>query len=185
MHYISAMVANEPPNPYAPPKAQLEVAPGSYGSELVRRDGEVVVIPVIGTRFPDRCVVCNQPATRRLQRKLIWHPPAYYLLICIGILVYAIAAIIVRKTARFEIGLCEQHAKRRQNGILIGWVGFFACFVGIFLVADRAPALIFLFIIGMIAAAVAGVVMTQVVAAKRIDNQFAWLKVGRPFLESL
>jgi hypothetical protein len=37
----------------------------------------------------------------------------------------------------------------------------------------------------MIAAPVVGILMTQVVTARRIDAQRAWLKVGRPFLESI
>jgi hypothetical protein len=173
-------------NPYAPPKAESSAYPPIVGSgEGLRRDGGLVVIPVNGARFPDRCVVCNQTAVKRLQRKLYWHTPVLYFLICAGILIYAIAAIVVRKRAHFEIGLCQAHVERRRNGILIGWIGFFASLVGLIAVADRAPAFIFVFVLAMIAFPVAGIIMTQVVAAKRIDNVNAWLKVGRPFLESL
>lgn len=176
-----------PPNPYAPPRAvDIAFDPTLSGpTEGLRREGDLVVIPVRGTRFPDRCVVCNQPAVKRLGRKLYWHVPFVYALICIGVLVYAIVALIVRKGAQFEVGLCEAHATRRRNGILIGWLGFFACLVATIAVADRAPALMLLFIVLMIAAPVVGILMTQVVTAKRIDKQYAWLKVGRPFLESL
>jgi hypothetical protein len=32
---------------------------------------------------------------------------------------------------------------------------------------------------------IVGIVMSQVVQPKRIDENFAWLRVGKPFLESL
>jgi hypothetical protein len=173
-------------NPYAPPRADIsDPRFVGAGGEALRREGDLVVIPVNGARFPDRCVVCNQPVVKRLQRKLYWHAPALYALICVGILIYAIVALIVRKTAHFEIGLCEAHVKRRRNGILIGWLGFFAGLVALIATADRAPELILVFALAMIGAAVAGILMTQVVAAKRIDNVNAWIKVGRPFLDSL
>jgi hypothetical protein len=176
----------QPPNPYAPPKFTSNDDTRFIGAGGgVRREGDLVVIPVNGTRFPDRCVVCNQPAVKRLQRKLYWHPQPLYALICIGVLIYAIVAIIVRKVAHFEIGLCDAHVKRRRNGILIGWLGFFAGLVATIAVADRAPALMAVFMVAMVALPVVGIVMTQVISAKRIDNQFAWLKVGRPFLDSL
>jgi hypothetical protein len=177
---------NQPPNPYAPPKFEAGADARYYGSaEGLRREGDAVVIPVNGTRFPDRCVVCNQPAVKRLSRKLYWHQPAIYALAFVALLIYAIVALIVRKSVEVEIGLCDAHAKRRRNGYLLGWLGFAACLVGIFMVIDRAPAVIFVFLIGMIGFPVAGILMTQVVKAKRIDDQFAWLKVGRPFLDSI
>jgi hypothetical protein len=173
-------------NPYAPPKAEPGADPRFFGTaEGLRREGDLLVIPVHGARFPDRCVICNQPSVKRLMRKVYWHPQILYLLICTGVLIYAIVSLIVRKMASFEVGLCDAHAKRRRNGILLGWLGFFGCLVATVAVADRAPALMFVFLIGMIALPVVGVVMVQVVTPKRIDSVNAWLKVGRPFLDSL
>jgi hypothetical protein len=177
---------SQPTNPYAPPSFDANEDPRLAGSsQAIRREGDAVVIPVIGARFPDRCVVCNQPATKRLSRKLYWHSPYLYGLIVIALLIYAIVALIVRKTAQFEIGLCDAHAKRRIYGMLIAWLGFFGGLVATIAVADRAPAMMLVTMLVMIASPIVGILMTQVVTAKRIDDRYAWLKVGRPFLDSL
>jgi hypothetical protein len=173
-------------NPYAPPSFDATEDPRLVGSSQdIRREGDAVVIPVLGARFPDRCVVCNQPAVKRLSRKLYWHTPYLYGLILIALLIYAIVALIVRKTARFEIGLCEKHVKRRRFGIFLAWFGFFGGLVATIAVADRAPAMMLVTMLVTIASPIAGIFMSQVVSAKRIDDRYAWLKVGRPFLDSL
>jgi uncharacterized membrane protein len=173
------------PNPYAPPKFSAESDAQFMGVGL-RREGDVVVIPVSGTRFPDRCVVCNQPATKRLSRKLYWHAPALYALIAISVPIYIIVGLIVRKKAETEIGLCEEHAKRRIRGYWIAWGGFVACFAGVIAcIVEDVPAAALVLGLGMIVVLVVGLRMTLVVTPKRIDKQFAWLKVGTPFLESL
>src|SRR5215471_10889244 len=69
------------------------------------------------TPFPDRCVCCNTPTNLKLKRQLYWHPSGYYLLILISILVYAVAAIIVRKKALVHIGLCDRHRSMRRRTI--------------------------------------------------------------------
>src|SRR4051794_27642362 len=103
------------PNPYAPPSLEADSARADSGllsgyTGALRREGDLLVIPVVGASFPKRCVVCNQPGVKRLQRKLFWHPPGYYLLILAGALIYVIAAMTVRKRASFEVSLCAAHA---------------------------------------------------------------------------
>ena len=177
-------------NPYAPPSLQADGEPAlgtslGYGGGL-RREGDLVVIPVAGAAFPPRCVMCNEPAVSRLKRRLFWHPQGYYALIFIGWLVYAIVAMIVRKSARFEVGLCQQHVERRRNGMLIGWIGSIACLIAAIAsgVAEY-PLLAVLFGLGCLGSIIAGAVMVRVVTAKRIDKQYAWLKFEKAFLDSI
>src|SRR5262245_5268584 len=99
---------NEQPNPYAPPRLESDFLPTPGGAASIRREGDLVVIPAHGAEFPPRCVICNQPATQRLRRRVAWHPPAYYLAICAGVLIYVIIALFVNKLASFEVGLCQQ-----------------------------------------------------------------------------
>ena len=178
---------SQPPNPYAPPSLEADHEPVALGGATygLRREGGLVVIPVLGAQFPDRCVVCNQPAARRLRRKLYWHPQGYYMLIFVGALIYVIAALIVRKSATFDMCLCEAHAKRRQTGILLGWVGFPACVLGLIAFGGESGVLVLAFVLGLIGFPVAAIIMTQVISARRIDTRHAWLKVGQPFLDSL
>ncbi len=178
------------PNPYAPPSLQADspnMGPGllsGYANGL-RREGDVVVIPAFGASFPHRCVVCNQPAVKRMQRKLFWHPPGYYLLIFVGALIYVIVAMAVRKRSEFELALCEAHVKRRRNGLLLAWLGTPLALIGLIALGGRSPVLMILFAVLMIAAPIAGAFMAQVISAKRIDKVEARLKVGQPFLESI
>jgi hypothetical protein len=174
------------PNPYAPPRAETDFAVGLAGPyQVLRREGEFVVIPVLGASFPPRCVVCNEPGQHRLRRKLWWHPPGYYALICVGWVIYAIVAMIVRKSADFEIGLCDAHLARRRNAILLGWLGVPACIAAGALLIDLAPALATMLFIVSFGLLVTSLVMVRLVSASRIQDGTAWIKVGRPFLDSL
>lgn len=175
------------PNPYAPPQADGALGfHTGFGSQdqRIRREGDLLVIPARGAALPHRCVVCNAAGQRHLRRKLYWHPQGYYALLFIGALFYVIAALIVRKSAEFELTLCDQHAARRRNGFLLGWLGFLACLIGLIALASTSDVLAILFGIGLFILPIVGIFMAQVIAAKRIDESQAWLKVGKPFLES-
>ena len=86
-------------------------------------------------QLPDRCTVCNAPANGlRLKRNLYWHPPAWYLLICAGLLFYAIAALIVRKKASIEIGLCRYSSSKTEKSdwhyMVVNWCLYSCCNTG-------------------------------------------------------
>jgi hypothetical protein len=51
-----------------------------------------------------------------------WHHPALYLVILAGVLIYAIVALIVRKSIKVSVPLCAQHAKRRSIAVTLAWV---------------------------------------------------------------
>ena len=173
-------------NPYAPPRADADV-PSTFGSgEGLRREGQLILIPAAGASFPPRCVICNQPAHTRLRRKLFWHPPGYYALLCVGALIYVIAAMIVRKSASFEVGLCDAHTTRRRAGIILGWVGVPLLLALAVALADSSSGL-FSAILSFAAfgVLVAALLMVRIVTAARIADGYAWIRVGRPFLDSI
>ncbi len=170
-------------NPYAPPLNDSPVVGGS--SAYLYRDGNAIVVPRENASLPPRCVRCNAPASKFLLRRLYWHPPALYLLIIIGLCVYVIPALIVRKKATVQDGLCDRHSRRRWVGILIGWFGFVGGLTLFFALIDSYPTLGLLALLAVIATPVVGVVMAQVIAPRRMDERSVWLKVGRPFLESV
>lgn len=178
-------MSQPPPNPYAPPRSESDALamPGA-GQARLYREGELLVIPVRGAVFPHRCVVCNAPAEKRLKRKLYWHPPGIYALLCLGALVYVIGALITRKNAEFDMGICQEHATRRRNGMLIGWSGV-ALLIVLIALTEHSPILPIVGAVLFLAAVITAVLMVQLVTAKRIDDRQAWLKVGRPFLDSM
>ncbi len=158
------------------------------GSEYgIHRDGMFLVVPAHEASLPGRCVVCNAPAAERLMRRLYWRPGAYYLLILLSALLYVIVAVIVRKRAQVEVGLCQQHASRRRPGLWLGWLGTLACFFGLLVLISanmKSAPLYVLFVLGIVACPIIGIVLARVVTAARIDERYAWLRVGRPFLDS-
>jgi len=161
----------------APPPALLQLW----------RSGPTLVMNKAAT-LPDRCVKCNTPAQgRRLKRNLYWHSPYLYLLVLLNLLIYLIVAIIVRKRAKIEIGICDRHLAQRRTAIAIGWLlglGGPALVIASIANSSGGVALLglLLFIVGLIVGAVKG----PVVSAKRIDEEVIWVKgVCRPYLDTL
>jgi hypothetical protein len=140
------------------------------------------------TALPDRCVKCNAPANgRRLRRRLSWHHPAIYLIILCGLLVYVIVALIIRKQAVIEIGLCERHWTKRKWSILIAWMmvvgglGLLAGGVAGGSTMDGALGAVL-----VLAALFYSAITTPMVTAKRIDDKHVWLGgVCRRYLDTL
>lgn len=171
-------------NRYAPPKAVVE---DRSGDADMWREGKILVMRKDG-HFPDRCIKCNAPSVAPRRRyRLSWHSPWLYVLILLAILLYAIVAAIVRKTAVVHVGLCERHQKRVLWGRIIGWGGLV---VEVLLVwaalATQEPGY------GLLALALAlpwmigGLVISRLVLPQRIDDKIVRLKgCGPDFLASL
>jgi hypothetical protein len=138
-------------------------------------------------RLPERCIKCNEFTHGRLTRKLTWHHPAIYILILAGWLIYLIVALIVRKRATVEIGLCDEHRTKRRNNILVTWALVLLGIGGIFLALvaeDGTPALIGVLL--LLGAAIYGIAVTRVTAPTKIDDRFVWLRgVNKDYLSQL
>jgi len=141
------------------------------------------------TPLPDRCVRCNAPARGyRLKRELFWHHPGFYLLIFIGLLIYVIVALCIRKKAVIHIGLCEAHRQQRKWVIAGSWL---AALAGLALVIAGAigsgeTTIIIAGIILFLGGAIVGAIKGPVVSAAKIENEVVWLKgVGPAFLADL
>jgi len=157
-----------PQQPYFPPP--------THGLNTVWRNNSVLAMTKEAL-LPNRCIKCNAPADEQLKRKLTWHHPALYLLVLASVLIYAVVAMVVRKTATVNVGLCEDHSSARRRNIAITWalglasiVGFVAAIMfeeGSF--AGFGSALI-------LAAAIYGIATLRVVVPTKIDNYFVWLK---------
>jgi len=173
-------------NPYAAPLTDLATprAPNEVG---VWRDGTMLVMSK-DAELPDRCLKCNAPAGGwKLKRKLTWHPQGYYLLVLFNLIIYAIVAMIVRKTAK---------VRRRQ--IALAWV---LCLLGpVVLIAggasetelksavgqDAANIVIVSLIVGglliLLTGLIFAVLASKVATPLKIDKRFVWLKKVSPEL---
>lgn len=189
-------ISNTAVNPYAPPRADLRnqiespihSAPVSGG---VWRTGDVLVLQK-GAALPNRCVVCNGPAAVQWPKKLYWHHPGIYLLVLLNLLVYAIAALAVRKKAELVIPLCAEHDQKRRNAVSLSWL---IALGGILLMAGSCTQLesneglfVGILLFGLLVVLSALVVGSKgnPVLPKKIDDYYVWLKkVHSSYLASL
>jgi len=164
-------------NPYAPPAAASHAAPLTTTGELFR-DGNLLVARD-GAPFPDRCVRCNEPAEGyRLKRTYYWHPPGWYLVIFAGVLIYAIAAVIVRKKATFAVSLCQRHRRRRVLLVALG-IGIPVLALAAW-IATGTDAMGWVLAIAIPVGVVLAVAGTQLMSPKRIEDGYAYLKGAHP-----
>lgn len=189
---------NDALNPYAPPQSIPQTAmespfgqmyPGGAG---VWRAGDILVMQK-GASLPNRCLVCNQPASVQFPKKMYWHHPAVYLLILINIIVYAIGAAIVRKKADVVLPLCAEHAAKRKRMVAAGWLvmlGGFALMLGSCTQAstndDAFVLLLSLGFLVLLAGLIVFSIGSNLIAAKKIDDYHVWLrKVSASYLAAL
>jgi len=169
--------------PYAPPKSLTGDLPSN--TEELWNDGKTLVMTHKAT-LPDRCIKCNQPAEGyRLKRHLVWHSPWLYLLILIQILLYIIVALIVRKRATIEIGLCKKHRRIRKNSILINWLIFLLGLAGLFLGLSLPNMTLLIVGVGLVLVSLV-VSLSQTITMvypQRINNEYIWLRgVSKKFI---
>lgn len=151
-----------------------------------RRTNEVVVED--GTELPCRCLKCNEPTTTQaIKRKVTWHPPGYYLLILVGVLIYVIVALVIRRSASVSVHLCEHHRMQRNLWITGCWAAVIGGVALIFNALGNGGELGVVFGICLIlAGGIAGAVFATLVKPTKIEGKTLWFKgAGKPFLDSL
>lgn len=180
-------------NPYAPSSASLKVGESPAGGEGIWRDGKKIIV-AHGCSFPSRCVKCNEPSVEPQKvRKVYWHHPALYILFIFYLIIYIIVALIVRKKAEINPGLCEKHLRKRHVWLAIGWIGSLVSLFGFPMIVDAtgasgdevagATALgFFLFLLVL----VVSMANARILYPRRIDDRYARLQgAGESFLASL
>jgi hypothetical protein len=174
-------------NPYAPPAdiSAYAPAPTQEGINGWCEAGRLV-LPATGARLPDRCVVCNAAAHGyALRKKFYWHHPAVYLGLLVNVIVYAVLAMVLRKTATVSFGLCPKHRAKRVYGLWIGWGGFGLAFCAMLACAVIGAAeTILATIAAMVLLPIVGFILARTAVPAKIDERWIWLKVGERFLET-
>lgn len=172
-------------NPYAPSQASLNGGTVRDYSNVWRFEKIVILVP--DSELPDRCVKCNDPAEQPTKtRKVYWHHPGFYAVLLINVILYVIVALIARKSAEVNPGLCARHKQRRNLGIAIGWGGLLVGIAAMVVAGRGSPAVVGFSILGILACVIVGLFMARVVYAKRIDDKYVQLKgCGEPYLDAL
>jgi hypothetical protein len=161
--------------------------PPSFGGHGVWRDKSTLVMEK-NAALPDRCVKCNEPAFgQRLKRKLSWHHPAIYLIILVALLIYLVVAMVLRKTATIEVGVCERHMKTRRRSIVITWGAIIFSIILLFVAASYEDGGVALFGLALfVGAVIYGIITVRIVAPAKIDDRFVWLRgVNKEYLSEL
>jgi hypothetical protein len=110
-----------------------------------------------------------------------------FLLVLISPLIYIIVALVIRKTAKIEVPLCERHRAGRVRGIWIAWL---VCLTGIaFLIVGGANAgpsgnenlalLVFVGIVMLLGGLIYATNLPPVMP-KKIDQTHIWLTKVSP-----
>jgi hypothetical protein len=190
-------VQQQPINPYAPPTVPAPYgaqphggapygAPPGYQEPPCWRELDAACLWKQAAVLPPRCVKCNAPAQHRIKKTLYWHEPWVYLTILAGVLVYALVAMAIRKSAHVDWALCDLHNNRRKLGIgiavgsvLLGILVVFAAF------SMDAPGLLWISLLLVMVVPIVGLIVARNIAPSRIDDQRVWVKVGGPFLDSI
>ncbi|QWP77340.1 hypothetical protein J5226_02740 [Lysobacter sp. K5869] len=174
-------------NPYeAPQSAFADTSTESDDRHGPWRDG-ADLIALRDSHLPGRCVKCNAPGKTRLKKIYYWHSAWWLLLILFNLLVYALAAMIVRKKCRLEASLCERHARHRSRLIAaaLACLGGFALALGLGIANDSGPLLLAAGLM-MLVGIVVGVIAGRTLYPKRITERYARFGGGgREFLATL
>ncbi len=146
------------------------------------RHGNLLVV-YRKANFPNRCIKCNEPTTRRLRRVLSWHWPILYLLMIVPVF-YVAVALLVGKKAELHIPLSDRFiARRRSNSffavfLLLAGVAAFGC--GIAMISSPEPTTFVLagclMLVGpflWLIASLWGIIGCRVISATYIDDRFA------------
>ena len=186
-------------NPYAPPQSNVQgtIAPqmgqmfGMFNGSGVWRTGDILVMQK-GAVLPNRCLVCNQPASVQFPKKMYWHSPWIYALILLNILIYIIGALIARKKADVVLPLCSEHAEKRKKMVTFGGVLMVVSIllmIGSAGMADgQGPAFALMILGGFIGLIVGAILFSAAnrITPKRIDDYHVWLrKVSASYLALL
>lgn len=169
--------------PYHGPQMGMPMMAGAW------KDGDLIAATRV-VALPHVCVKCGQPAAERLKKTYYWHEPWIYLLILASPIIYIIVAMILRKTATCDMGLCEHHASRRRTVLWTFWLlcllGGISFVGGIALASsgrsneDLGVAMLLIGFFSALIFAIVALVCGKTLKPTRIDDRFAWLKGAHP-----
>ncbi|MEQ8789152.1 MAG: hypothetical protein RIC55_22760 [Pirellulaceae bacterium] len=183
-------------NPYQPPVAPAPLMPAPATVPAVEggvwRKGKLLVMHK-RVSLPPRCVKTNRPAEMWLKRNLSWHPPILIITVLAGVMIYVILALLLRKTAKLQIGLTREQFARRRMHQFIMWGLILTSFamIGGALALNQTlgkatPIAALAGFVLLIGAAIYGQLATRMVAPTKIDDNYVWLSgVCREYLDML
>ena len=154
-------------------------------------NGEGLLIVSHNAVLPRNCVKCGVPTSEPLlKRKFSWHSPWYALLILIGLLPYAIVAMIVAKRMVVEVPLCTKHRERYKALKLAAIILLLASIpamilAGTYLPDDYQGMGIFGGFMALLAGLICLIIYGGVLRPKYIDSYLGYFRNANPGFLSL
>jgi hypothetical protein len=176
-------------NPYDAPLDHLAteaadaIDDGPADDDGIWRDDDLLIVR-IGSALPPRCVKCNAPAVRWKKQSLYWHHSNLYFLLPLGVAVYLIVMLMVRRHVLLSVGVCQRHLDRRSRimsvALLMTTSGLVAIILAACLVGSTHRGFSLPIFLSGVAFVIVGVLYgmlgSRLLRAKRIDPIFAWIK---------
>jgi hypothetical protein len=176
-------------NPYAAPRSDVNAGVGGDGiSDRPYWRSGAILMARHGATLPPRCVKCNAEVHEPLKKaRFYWHHQAWFVLVLLNIVLYAVVSLFVRRHADVTFGLCAEHKRRRNRAILVGLSGIVLSLALIVVAAVFSePALFPVALVMILAFIVYSIVKARAMLPVRIDRSGAQLKgCGESFLASL
>ncbi|HJZ59452.1 MAG TPA: hypothetical protein VKE74_31195 [Gemmataceae bacterium] len=76
-----------------------------------------------GELFPRMCLRCGADADHDVSQTFAWMPPWVHILILAGLAPWLIVCLILRKSMRVRVPMCERHRNHWRNRKLLIWLG--------------------------------------------------------------
>ena len=122
-----------PPQPPVPPPLPAPV----------RIEGRGLVVPV-KYDFPAVCLLTGKTVDLvRMRRTLSWHHPLIALTFFIGVLIYLVIALIVRKQAKISFCINRAERSRRRKWHLANWGIFLMTFISLIIAGSTGISALF------------------------------------------
>lgn len=119
---------------YQAPNSKVVITTADNTDKIWRQSSAVVVTRE--TIWPRRCIKCNTPTDKSLNRSLAYVNPWIYLSLLINVLLTLILALIFQKKFKMEIPVCDRHITIRKRVILVNWILFLVLICGTWLTAS-------------------------------------------------
>ena len=166
---------------------------GSGGASPSFGSGKRMII-ALNNPLPSRCVCCNAPASGVKRRTFYWYPPWVYALILLSPLILILVSLVVRRTVRIDIPLCDEHQAKRRKRLGIGWAWGLASLLGMVLAVvlmnnnqgGVGGFLILTSFISVVGALIVGQRTASILSVHRIGKETATFnRVSPEFIASL
>jgi hypothetical protein len=173
-----------PANPYAPPRAPLDVSEAPADQRPWRLQGRLLLARK-WAKLPDICLYTGAPESEgREERQLSWTPVWFKVLLVIAPLIGLIAYASVRRTGNIEYALGPVARRRRRRASVIALL--VAALPGALLAAAGADGTTVLGLVAvlLIVSLVIASSLTRGFGVRGIDNQYVQLWLTLPAAEA-